>query len=58
MNEVVLNDMFLSIPYKIFFLTLFIKGIVLKHRFDFLLFALYDYQVVLDSSHSVENIVK
>ncbi|PGL56352.1 hypothetical protein CN926_30150, partial [Bacillus thuringiensis] len=36
----------------------FIKGIVLKHRFDFLLFALYDYQVVLGSSHSVENIVK
>ncbi|KXY63152.1 hypothetical protein COI87_21915 [Bacillus thuringiensis] len=53
-----LNDMFFSIPYKIFFFTLFIKGIVLKHRFDFLLFALYDYQVVLGSSHSVENIVK
>ncbi|AST04441.1 hypothetical protein BT10792_27745 [Bacillus thuringiensis] len=49
---------FFSFYIKFSFFTLFIKGIVLKHRFDFLLFALYDYQVVLDSSHSVENIVK
>ncbi|PES95661.1 hypothetical protein CN491_12350 [Bacillus cereus] len=40
------------------FWNLLIKGIVWKHLFDFLLFTLYDYQVVLDSSHSVENIVK
>ncbi|AIM07983.1 hypothetical protein BAHan_4504 [Bacillus anthracis] len=30
----------------------------MKRIFDFLLFTLYDYQVVLSSSHSVENIVK
>ncbi|MED0937978.1 hypothetical protein COE20_07990 [Bacillus cereus] len=37
---------------------IYLEKIVLKHIFDFLLFALYDYQVVLSPSHSVENIVK
>ncbi|OTX27334.1 hypothetical protein BK720_27835 [Bacillus thuringiensis serovar brasilensis] len=37
---------------------IYLEKIVMKRIFDFLLFTLYDYQVVLSSSHSVENIVK
>ncbi|MGR5986863.1 MULTISPECIES: hypothetical protein [Bacillus] len=49
---------FFSLSYNNVSPSIYLEKIVLKHIFDFLLFALYDYQVVLSPSHSVENIVK
>ncbi|MGZ7150927.1 hypothetical protein [Bacillus sp. BC08] len=49
---------FFSHSYNNASASIYLEKIVLKHIFDFLLFALYDYQVVLSPSHSVENIVK
>ncbi|ARO21257.1 hypothetical protein CN324_05820 [Bacillus anthracis] len=47
-----------SLSYNSVSSFIYLVKIVMKRIFDFLLFALYDYQVVLSSSHSVENIVK
>lgn len=47
-----------SLSYNSVSSFIYLEKIVPKHIFDFLLFALYDYQVVLSPSHSVENIVK
>ncbi|SIR27594.1 hypothetical protein SAMN05878494_3348 [Bacillus cereus] len=49
---------FFSLLYNNVSPSIYLEKIVMKHIFDFLLFALYDYQVVLSPSHSVENIVK
>ncbi|MFB5581199.1 hypothetical protein ETJ91_11860 [Bacillus albus] len=58
-REVIMSDgCFFSLSYNSVFSFIYLRKIVLKHIFDFLLFALYDYQVVLSPSHSVENIVK
>ncbi len=57
--EVVMSDgCFFLLSYNSVSSLIYLEKIVLKHIFDFLLFALYDYQVVLGPSHSVENIVK
>ncbi|HHT7198380.1 MULTISPECIES: hypothetical protein [Bacillus] len=57
--EVIMSDgCFFSLSYNNVSPSIYLEKIVLKHIFDFLLFALYDYQVVLSPSHSVENIVK
>ncbi|WP_144612818.1 hypothetical protein [Bacillus cereus] len=55
---IVSSGCFFSLLYNSVSFFNLLKKIALKHIFDFLLFALYDYQVVLGPSHSVENIVK
>ncbi|MGG0302135.1 hypothetical protein ABEY59_07260 [Bacillus albus] len=58
-SEVIISgECFFLLSYNSVFSFIYLGKIVLKHIFDFLLFALYDYQVVLSPSHSVENIVK
>ncbi|MGP2421785.1 hypothetical protein ACTT1L_06855 [Bacillus sp. FH] len=58
-SEVIMSGgYFFSLSYNSVSSFIYLTKIVMKCIFDFLLFALYDYQVVLSSSHSVENIVK
>ncbi|AYY28551.1 hypothetical protein ACQVQT_03130 [Bacillus paranthracis] len=58
-SEVIMSGgCFFSLSYNSVSSFIYLTKIVMKCIFDFLLFALYDYQVVLSSSHSVENIVK
>ncbi|ARZ64170.1 hypothetical protein BK742_30210 [Bacillus thuringiensis serovar pingluonsis] len=58
-SEVIMSGgCFFLLSYNSVSSCIYLEKIVMKRIFDFLLFTLYDYQVVLSSSHSVENIVK
>ena len=57
-SEAIMSGGYFLLSYNSVSSCIYLEKIVMKRIFDFLLFTLYDYQVVLSSSHSVENIVK